>query len=235
LELTVRDFTSFRDLHDFHFVEGFNLIQGTGGSGKTSLIRALEFALFGKIRDRSTRRLISELHRSDCEKRGATPGCEVSAVFRCDGRDLTIKRRLLDRMDGLKQTVMVDSEFIDMISPEGFDKMVIRMQDIEPLGGLSMGESTPIIVLNSVARNLCDGIGMVMLDGVFSRLTREVRVELLSRLGSVGLEQIILLEPLGFDRSLVERFNVNVVELQYPLFSIFRENENEVQIDSCKI
>ena len=98
---------------------------------------------------------------------------------------------------------MVVSESIDMISPEGFEKMVIREQDMEPLGGLSIGESTPIIVLNSLASNLCDGIGMVILDGVFGRLAREVRFELLSRLGSIGFEQIILLESLGFDRSLI--------------------------------
>ena len=124
-ELTVRDFASFRGVHGFRFVEGFNLIQGTGGSGKTNLVRALEFALFGKTRDGSTRGLISDLHRRDCEKRGATPGCEVSAVFRCDGRDLRVKRRLLDSGDGLKQMLVVDSEFIDMISPEGFERMVV--------------------------------------------------------------------------------------------------------------
>ena len=47
--------------------------------------------------------MINYLHRGDCERRGATPGCEVSAVFRCDGRDLTIKRRLLDCREGLKR------------------------------------------------------------------------------------------------------------------------------------
>ena len=218
-KLTVRDFASFRDVHDFHFVEGFNLIQGTGGSGKTNLIRALEFALFGKTRAGSTRSLISDLHRRDCEKQGATPECEVSAVFRCDGRDLTIKRRLLDRVDGLKQTMMVDSKFIDMISPERFERMVIKEGNVEPLGGLSRGESIRVYVLNSVARNLCEGIGIVILDCVFCMLAHEKSFELLSRLGSVGLEQIILLEPLGLNRSLMEGFTANAVELQYPLLA----------------
>ena len=215
----MRNFASFRGVHGFRFVEGFNLIQGTGGSGKTNLVRALEFALFGRTRGRSDHSLINHLHRDDCEKQGATPECEVSAVFRCDERDLTIKRRLLDSGDGLKQTVIVDSEFIDLISPEGFERMVIKERDVEPLGGLSRGESTLVYVLNSVARNLCDGIGIVILDCVFCRLAREKSFELLSRLGSVGLEQIILLESLGLDRSLVERFNANVVELQYPLLA----------------
>lgn len=35
-ELTVRDFTGFRDVHDFHFVEGFNLIQGTAWRAQIS-------------------------------------------------------------------------------------------------------------------------------------------------------------------------------------------------------
>ena len=190
VELTVRDFASFRGVHGFRFVEGFNLFQGSCGSGKTNLVRALEFALFGRTRGQSDRNLINYLHRGDCEKRGVTPRCEVSAVFRCNGRDYRVKRRLLDSGDGLKQTVVVDSEFIDMISPERFDRMVIKERDVEPLGELSIGESTPIHVLNSLARNLCDGISMVILDGVFGRLAREVRFELLSRLGSVGLEQM---------------------------------------------
>ena len=215
----MRDFASFRGVHGFRFVEGFNLVQGSCGSGKTNHVRALEFALFGRTRDRSERNLINYLHRGDCERRGATPGCEVSAIFRCEGRDLTVKRRLRDSGDGLKQTVVVDSEVFDMFSPEGFERMVIMERDIESLGGLSIGESTPIIVLNTLAGNIDDGIGMVFLDGVFGRLAREVRVELLSRLGSISLEQTILLESLGFDRSLAERFNANIVELLYPLFA----------------
>ena len=122
----MRNFASFRGVHGFRFVEGLNRIQG---EGKTNLVRALEFALFGKTRDGSTRSLISDLHQRDCEKRGATPGCEVSAVFRCDGMGLTIQRRLLDSGDDLKQMVVVDSEFIDMISPEGFERMVVRARD----------------------------------------------------------------------------------------------------------
>ncbi len=132
---------------------------------------------------------------------------------------MTIKRRLLDSIDGLKQTVVVDSEVLDMISSDGFEKMVIRMEGLERLGGLSMGESIWVYVLNSVARQLCDGIGLVILDGVFCRLAREKSFELFSRLNSIGLEQIILLEPRGFDRSLMERFSENVIELQYPLFT----------------
>ena len=97
-------------------------MQGSCGSGKTNLIRALEFALFGKTRDRSTPSLISDLHRRDCEKRGATPGCEVSAVFRCDGRDLKIKRRLLDCCEGLKQIMVIDSDIVDIVSSEGFER-----------------------------------------------------------------------------------------------------------------
>ena len=54
-------------------------------------------------------------------------------------------------------------------------RMVIMERDIESLGGLSIGESTPIIVLNALAGNIDDGIGMVFLDGVFGRLANEAR------------------------------------------------------------
>jgi len=93
--------------------------------------------------------------------------------------------------------------------------MVFKEQDIEPLGGLSMGESTPIIVLNALARNIGDGIGMAFLDGVFGRLACEVKVELLARLKELGLEQIIVFESFVFERALLKEYESNIVELPY--------------------
>ena len=149
--------------------------------------------------------------------REATPGCEVSAVFRCDGRDLTIKRRLLDCREELKQIMVIDSDVVDLVSPEGFERMVIMEREIEPLGGLSLGESTPIIVLNALGRNIDDGIGMVFLDGVFGRLANEAKIELLARLNDLGLEQIIVFESSVFEKALLEEYESNIVELPYSI------------------
>jgi len=93
--------------------------------------------------------------------------------------------------------------------------MVFKEQDIEPLGGLSMGESTPIIVFNFLARNIDDGMSMVFLDGVFGRLAYEAKVELLARLNDLGLEQIIVFESSVFDKGLLEKYESNIVELPY--------------------
>ncbi len=213
VELTVRDFTSFWGVHSFRFCGGFNLVQGSGGSGKTNLVRSLEFALFGRTRDQPVSSLINDLHRGDCEKWGATPSCEVSAVFRCGGRDFMVKRKLLDCREGLKQIMVFDSDVIDIVSPESFEKMFIREQDIEPLGGLSLGESTPIIVLNALARNIYDGISMVFLDDVFGRLANEAKIELLARLNNFGLEQIIVFESFVFEKALLEEYESKFMEL----------------------
>jgi len=213
--LKVRDFSSYSGFHIFSFGKGFNLVRGSCGSGKTNLVRALEFTLFGRTRDRTARSLINDSHRGDCERRGVTPSCEVSAVFRCDGRDLTIKRGLLDCREGLKQIMVIDSDVVDLVSPEGFERMVIMERDIEPLGGLSLGESTPIIVLNVLARNIDDGIGMVFLDGVLGRLANEAKIELLARLNDLGLEQIIVFESSVFDKGLLEKYESNIVAVPY--------------------
>ena len=214
-ELRVRDFTSYRGVYSFLFCRGFNLVHGSGGSGKTSLVQALEFALFGRTRGQSDRSLINYLHRGDCEMREVTPSCEVSAVFRCDGRDLAVKRRLLDCCEGLKQIMVIDSDVVDMVSPESFERMVIMEQDIEPLGGLSMGESTKNYVIGVLARNRDDGLGMAVLDGVFGRLTPKGKAELLSRINAQGLEQIIVFESFVFDKILLEEYESNIVELPY--------------------
>ena len=214
-ELRVRDFTSYRGIHSFLFFRGFNIILGSGGSGKTNLVRSLEFALFGRTRGQSDRSLINDSHRGDCERRGVILRCEVSAVFRGDGKDLTVKRRLLDGHDGLKQVVVSDSDLLGRFSVGGFERMVFKEQDIEPLGGLSTSESTLIIVLNALARNIDDGIGMVFLDGVFGRLANEAKVELLARLKELGLEQIIVFESPVFEKALLDTYESNIAELPY--------------------
>ncbi len=46
-ELIVRDFRGFRGEHKITFNDGINIIQGPVGSGKTSIIQAIEYALYG--------------------------------------------------------------------------------------------------------------------------------------------------------------------------------------------
>jgi len=82
---------------------------------------------------------------------------------------------------------------------------------------LSLGESTPIIVLNALGRNIDDGIGMVFLDGVFGRLANEAKIELLARLNDLGLEQIIVFESSVFEKALLEEYESNIVELPYSI------------------
>ena len=130
-------------------------------------------------------------------------------------------RRLLESHKGLKQVLVTDSDSNNMVEPEDFMRMVIRERDIVPLVGLSMGESTKNYVLDALARNRDDGLGMAVLDGVFGRLTPKGKAELLSRINALGLEQIILLESIGFDESMMEGFDTNVVELPNPIPAIF--------------
>ena len=111
--------------------------------------------------------------------------------------------------------MVIDSDVVDMVSPEGFERMVIMERDIEPLGGLSMGESTKNYVIDVLARNRDDGLGMAVLDGVFGRLTPKGKAELLSRINAQGLEQIIVFESFVFERALLEEYESNFVELPY--------------------
>lgn len=218
-ELAVRDFAGFRGFHRFQFSRGLNLVRGTCRSGKTNLVRALEFALLGRTRDRPTHYLINHHHLCDCARRGTAPDCMVSAVLRRDGGDMTVWRRLLHSSDGSMQ-IVARSDALGEMTVEWFDRIVIRELDIEPLERLSIGESTPIFVLDTLSRNRDEGLGMAVLDGVLGRLTETGRREMLNDLKALGLVQMILLEPPRSDTKTLDEFE-GVVELPGPRSGVY--------------
>jgi len=90
----LRNIRSFTD-ETIHFPEGSVLLSGDIGSGKTSILLAVEFALFG------TRR--NELSGESLLRNGKTEGY-VELSFLIDGKEYLIKRSLKRSKDEVKQT-----------------------------------------------------------------------------------------------------------------------------------
>ena len=77
------------------FPQGSTLLSGDIGCGKSSLLLAIEFALFGTSRP--------DLPAEYLLRKGSTHG-SVELTFSLDGDEITIARNLKKERDGIKQT-----------------------------------------------------------------------------------------------------------------------------------
>jgi len=95
----LRNIRSYVELKPFQFPDGTLLFYGGVGSGKSSLLYAIEFALFG----------LGELKGPDLLRNGATEG-DVSLAFEEDGKEYIVHRELRRRGTNVSQAEGAISE-----------------------------------------------------------------------------------------------------------------------------
>jgi len=98
-EIQLGNFRSYVELEPFQFPKGTLLFYGGVGSGKSSLLYAIEFALFG----------LGELKGPDLLRNGATEGY-VSLAFEEDGKNYVVYRKLSRRRTTVSEIERAISE-----------------------------------------------------------------------------------------------------------------------------
>ena len=98
-EIQLRNIRSYVELEPFQFPKGTLLFYGGVGSGKSSLLYAIEFALFG----------LGELKGPDLLRNGATEGY-VSLAFEEDGKNYVAYRKLSRRRTTVSEIERAISE-----------------------------------------------------------------------------------------------------------------------------
>ncbi len=117
-EVQLRNIRSYVELGPFQFPEGTLLFYGGVGSGKSSLLYAIEFALFG----------LGELKGPDLLRNGATEG-NISLTFEEDGKEYIVHRKLRRRKDTF-QTEGAISEDGERHPYDSVTEMKSRVLDI---------------------------------------------------------------------------------------------------------
>jgi DNA repair exonuclease SbcCD ATPase subunit len=96
--LRVENFRGFRGVHDFTFKRGFNVVEGAVGSGKTSLCRAIEFALFGAawgLGGAEDQSLVNVEYMEECPGKRSYL-CNVKLAFEYNGVEFRVERSFLE-------------------------------------------------------------------------------------------------------------------------------------------
>ncbi len=103
----IRSYTSL----DLALPEGITLLWGDIGSGKSTVLHAIEFALFGVMR---------EVSGSSLLRKGKKQG-SVELTFNIDGKDIVIKRTLKQTKDAVAQDagfLLIDGTKYDLTATE---------------------------------------------------------------------------------------------------------------------
>lgn len=110
-KLILKNIRSYKNL-DINFKEGSTLLSGDIGSGKTTILLAIEFALFGFIK--------GTISGSTLLRHGEKEG-SVELSFQLEKKEITIKRTLKKGSTGINQTVghlILNNEKTDLTAVE---------------------------------------------------------------------------------------------------------------------
>lgn len=111
--IEIEGFRSFKNKVALYFDENLTLIHGHSGAGKTSLVRAIEFALFGE-----TREISSRIFRREDLINDFTSAARVHLSF-TDGQQEIIIERILHSSGKSRLKVIIGSnELLDEVASQ---------------------------------------------------------------------------------------------------------------------
>ncbi len=122
-KLKLKNWRSHLD-SEFSFSEGVNALIGIMGSGKTSVLQAISFALFGNFPQLQSKKL--KLEDMIMKKPHKKDKAEIELDFHANGKDYSIKRVIEQQKAGAKTTyaeVRENGAILD-VTPQGVTRVV---------------------------------------------------------------------------------------------------------------
>ena len=145
-EVRIKNFRSHSNTR-VKFNEGITVIVGPNGSGKTSILEAINFALFRKTSKSTSKSVkIEDLIRRGAEKEGM----EVSLLFHSNGKKYRVKRGISGRnkinklYDG-NGVILTDGEKDSITTREIEEKLRMRNEDFKNTMYIGQGKIDTLI------------------------------------------------------------------------------------------
>lgn len=125
------NFRSFYGHHDIGFDKGINSLLGPNGGGKTTLIKAFEYCLFGVTRNVTEREIINDRYKDECLKAKKFPSTSVWVELQHGDKQYIINRQFAAVEGGdVQESLKINGEPAEnswihehLILPEDFELM----------------------------------------------------------------------------------------------------------------
>ncbi|MBU2496783.1 MAG: AAA family ATPase [Nanoarchaeota archaeon] len=135
-KIILHNIRSYKD-EEIEFPQGSLLLSGEAGSGKSTILLGIEFALFGLAKGK-------EGISSDALLRRGEDECFVNLFFSIDGKDVEIKRILKKKQDKIQQQtgqIKIDGKQ-EELSPDELRTRVLQLFNY-PLEFIKKGKGLP--------------------------------------------------------------------------------------------
>ncbi len=180
---------------ELSFSKGVNGIVGIMGSGKSSIMQAISFALYGTFSGLGSRRVgIDDLIMSKPQQKSSA---EIEMEFLVDGKTYTIKRRI-DQGKGTKLAEIREDSSMLEVNPQGVTNQVTRIlqTDYDLFSRAVYSEQNGL----DYFLNIPKGKRMAQIDGMLKldlyEKARENSVRLRNRLAIAREEKIKIIEEM---------------------------------------
>ncbi|WP_054848701.1 AAA family ATPase [Vulcanisaeta sp. JCM 14467] len=221
-ELVIRDFRGFRGEHRMVFSDGINIIHGPVGAGKTSIVQAIEYALYGtqlEVKERVSKLadLINEDANASLVRLILTDGIEITRELRRAGE--TARESPSALINGTRYKG-------DDVNPKVIEALGVDDDDFERFV-LVTHRTLEALVYGSVSRRsiFIDKLfGLEILDNLNKSLPMTQLEELINRLRQ-RLASIKELPEIIAKYGSIERAKDKVRELREEIDKLRREEE----------
>ncbi|WP_243665470.1 AAA family ATPase [Vulcanisaeta sp. JCM 16159] len=221
-ELIIRDFRGFRGEHRVVFNDGINIIHGPVGSGKTSIVQAIEYALYGtqlEVKERVSKLvdLINEDSNSSLVRLVLTGGIEIVRELKRSGE--TARESPTAIIDGTRYKG-------DDVNPRVIEFLGVDDDDFERLVLVTHRTLEALVYGNITKRSLfIDKLfGLEALDNLNKSLPMSQLEELINRLRQ-RLASVKELPEIIVKYGSIERAREKVNELREEIDRLRKEEE----------
>jgi len=231
--LIIKNFKSFNGDHRVNFEKGFNIINGTYGSGKTNLCLALEFVFFGNLHGHIPH-IINTQHQQATE-RDRNIQTEVELHLMNNEKKCTLSRDFIIYDETDYRSYNEHSNYSSPLEPKLtrpiFQRLIqIKESTLDNKTGEdtaeSLGQRTVRILIEIAKENVSRNINLMILDDTLARLENKARQTLLQKLLKLPLEQLILLQNNTSNDETLQEHNPRITQLNTRMEKATFKTEN---------
>ena len=215
-KLRLTNFGCFFGEWEFHFKEGFNLVLGPGGTGKTILVNAFKFAVLRQT-ELPIADLINSQHKEQCLGKGCRVFGGAEATVQYEGKEYLAKNEVsLNEKGEIAQSSLVPLKLAEILTPTRFECLHLTPRldwETEVRTEEAISKRLTFAIAKRLLTNIRLGLRMAIIEDVLGFMTGKEREDLIVLIRKMNLDQVIFLTKYADQAvSLIDELKVIVLD-----------------------